>query len=105
VAGDVHDFADEVESGDIARLHGLGGEGVGADATCGDFCFVVALGAGWGEGPCVEAALEFVEGVIGRVGWWGGFEEAVGEAGWEFGSKGGFGGVEVAAGVGFAEVG
>ena len=105
MAGDVDDFADEVEAWNIATFHGLGGEGVGADASRGDFCLVVAFGVCGGEGPCVEAAIELVQGVIGPVRRWGGFEEALGEAGWEAHSERGFGGVEVAAGAGFAEGG
>src|ERR1039458_4302602 len=45
-AGDVDDFADEVEARGDAALHGTGVERVGRDAAGGDLGFVVAFGAG-----------------------------------------------------------
>jgi hypothetical protein len=98
VAGDVHDFADEVEAGDSATFHGMRGEGVGRDAARGDFRFLEAFGTGGGDGPVVELVFELVEGVVGPVGGGGQVEEAVGEAGWKFRSERGPGCGEVAAG-------
>ena len=105
MARDVNDFTDEVEAWDFPTFHGLCGQRVGADASRGDFCLLVAFGAGGGEGPVVELALQLVEGVVGPIWWWGGFEEVFCEAGWELRSQSGFGCAEVSTGVGFAECG
>ena len=105
MTGDVDDFADEVEAGDIQTFHGLCGEGVGRDAARGDFCLFEAFGAGGVEGPGVELTLELIEGVVGPVGGGGQVQETVGETGWELGSERGPGRREVAAGGRGAERG
>lgn len=45
VAGDVDDFADEEEAGDVFRFHGLGGEAAGVDSASRDFGLVADFGA------------------------------------------------------------
>ena len=64
VAGDVDHFSDEVETWDVAGLHGLGGETGGIDATGGDFGFFVAFGAGGLEWPVVQAGGEGIDFAI-----------------------------------------
>lgn len=64
-SGDVDYFADEVEAGNSAALHGPGVECGGVDSAGGDFGFVVAFGAGGKDAPCVEFALHLGEGGVG----------------------------------------
>jgi len=62
----VDDFSDEIEVGAFFGLHGFGVELVGRDASGGDFGFDVALGAGGGDAPVVEALFEGDEGGVGE---------------------------------------
>ena len=66
-SGDVDDFADEVEAGDFAALHGAGVEGGSVDASGGDLGFVVAFGAGGEDAPGVELAFHFGEYGVGEI--------------------------------------
>jgi len=112
-AGDVDDFADEMEAGDDAAFEGAGVEGVGIDASGGDFGFVVAFGAGGGDAPGVELALHFGESGVGeRAGVSVGRASAgvegapaVGEAAGDDGAKFLRGGSQIATGVRVVEVG
>ena len=74
------------------RFHGAGVELGGVDAAGGDFGLGVAFGAGGGDGPGVELALEVGEGGIvgfGSLGFgWVEAQPAVGEAGGQDGAKG-----------------
>ncbi len=63
--GYVHDFTDEIQAGDFAALHGLGGKLVGVHPAGGDFGFVVAVGVFWGDDPVVRLAFQFSERVVG----------------------------------------
>lgn len=65
--GYVDDLADEVETGDLAGLHGLCVELCCIDASCCYLCFGVALRAGGGELPCVELALHGCKGGVGPI--------------------------------------
>ena len=61
MAGDVDDFADEVEAWDLAGFHGFGVEFVGINASGGDFSLFEAFGAGGVDGPGVELFFEIGE--------------------------------------------
>ena len=110
-ASNVDDFADEVEPGDDAALHGAGVERVGVDAAGGDLGFGVAFGADGDDAPSVEAALEPGQGGVGEraglgVGWMGAGMEgtpAVGEAAGNDGAEGLRGGGEVTTRVGLKQ--
>lgn len=47
-------FADEVQAGDMAGLHGFGQDAFGIHATNSDFCLWVAFGSGGSWFPMVE---------------------------------------------------
>ena len=71
-AGYVYDFADEVEAGDLAALHGLCVEFGGVDAAGGDLGLGVAFGSGGRDAPCVEVAAPNSPASVGpvlRAGW------------------------------------
>ena len=103
VAGDVDDFADEVEAGHAAALHGLCGKRAGADAACGNFGFVVALGAAGREGEGVQPAFQFIKCVIRPAFGRGDFAEPVGQTRGQMRTEGGLERSPVAACVGFAQ--
>jgi hypothetical protein len=79
VAGDVNDFADEEETGNMAGFHGFAGEFAGVHAAGGDFGFFVAFGGSGREDPGVELLFESGEGGIGEGGGSVEFEPARGE--------------------------
>src|SRR6266851_4867427 len=56
-AGYIHDFADEVEAGNLFALHGLCVEFRGVDAACGYLGLGVALGSGGIHAPGVNLLL------------------------------------------------
>ena len=108
-AGDVDNFADEVEARDATALHGFGVELVGGDAAGRDFGFGEALGAGGDDAPGVEFAFEVGERGVGGFGGfgygWVQTEPAVGEALRERGAEGERDGGVVAAGGAIAGCG
>ena len=53
MTGDVDNFPDEEEAGDLAALHRFRGQFVRVHAAGGDFGFFEALGSGRSNGPCV----------------------------------------------------
>ncbi len=110
-AGDVDDFADEVEAGDDAALQGAGVEGVGVDSADGDLGLGVAFGAGGCDTPIVQAAFDIEERGVGEGAGFGfrgvgaGVERApaVGHTPGHDGTQSLSDGGEVAAGVGLGE--
>src|ERR1700722_8041478 len=66
---DVDDFADEVESRNLAAFHGSGAQLCCVHATRRDFCFFVAFRPCWDEDPAVERGLGFFDALIGPRGW------------------------------------
>ncbi len=100
VAGDVDDFADEEESGDVAGFHGFAGELASVDTACCDFGFFIAFGSGGSDGPGMELLFESGERGIVEGGRGVEFEPAGGKS---FGKKfleGVAGGGEIAMGGG-----
>ena len=83
VAGDVDDFADEEESGDVAGFHGFAGELASVDTACCDFGFFIAFGSGGSDGPGMELLFESGERGIVEGGRGVEFEPAGGEIVWE----------------------
>ena len=88
VAGDVDDFSDEEEAGDMAGLHGAGLQVAAVDAASGDFGLQVAFGAGGMEGVVVEVLFAGLEGGVGPAGGDGDGGEMVGKAGLEMVAEG-----------------
>jgi hypothetical protein len=66
VAGDVDDFADEEEAGNIAGFHGFAGKLAGVHAAGSDFSLLVALSGGGTDGPGVQLLLESTEAMVGE---------------------------------------
>jgi len=83
VAGDVDDFADEVQARDFSRFHGFAGEFTGVDAAGSDFGFGVAFGACGEDWKGVESFFESGERGVGPRGRSVESEPARGEAFWE----------------------
>ena len=103
VAGDVDDFADEVEARDVAGFHGSGGELVGVDAAGGDFGFLKAFGAVRIDGPVMKAVVSFFESAVGECCGRIEFDPAGSEALRQDGGEGGAGAGEIATSRGFTE--
>ena len=80
MAGDVDDFSDEVEAGNVAAFHRFGGELVGVDAARGDFSFFVAFGSCRSDLPRVQLLFEIVQALIRARGWRMQFQPSCGEA-------------------------
>ena len=93
-AGDVDDFADEVEAGDFVALHGAGVEFGGVDAAGGDFGFGVAFGAGGSDASRCGVALRLRRGRGWSQSWRVRVEcePALGHAGGEDGAERSVGG-------------
>ena len=79
MAGNVDDFADEKEAGDIAGFHGFAGEFAGVHAAGSHFGLFVAFRGGGGNGPGVELLLKSSESGIGEGAWGMEFQPARGE--------------------------
>src|SRR5271167_4301218 len=83
VAGHVHDFADEVKTGNFAASHRFGGQFVGIDAAGGDFGFLAALRARGRDGPRMRVLLKTNQRGVRPRGGSMQFEPAVCEANWQ----------------------
>ena len=64
MAGDVHDFSDEIEARDSAGFHGFRGKLVRIHAAGCDFGFVVPFRTLWDHGPVVGLALHFGKSMV-----------------------------------------
>jgi len=68
MAGDINNFADEEEAGNVAGFHGFAGKFIGVHTAGGDFSFLITFRTCRSDDPFMKLMLEMLERLIGPIG-------------------------------------